>query len=385
MVIFKDDTDKNNVRILKKGSEKYLEAIKYREDKIKERWIEVQYGSSLQKVFTPFVLVLEMLEKVRTLDNRDVCVLTNSEIYLLIKTLKKEGKKNFQYKTLTLITDIKSLEGKDNVKVVDFDNIEKVSLGMKFDVVIGNPPYNDSGDSNNQIYQHFWNLAFDLGRYVALVVPYNMLEGISKGNIDKVKVSTHIPQYVEIDITERYFKGRGVDILFFICDKEQKSKVSTLKTPSGSFEIDIISESLKSYLSEESINYTQKHFKKVRGDRSISSADAGKEAEGSEILVYDNVRGEPREIALPTKRFKTDPYKPKVLFNIYNSGKPDEFILDTIGNVLPSNKHNLFFITFETSEEAQNFYNDLHSERFLEYSRIFNSRGVIQSYLNDVY
>lgn len=129
MVIFHENSRKNRTQIRKYESD------------IRRQWTSVQFGSSLQQVFTPFSIVLEMLEKVRTLNNRDVCVIANSEIYLFIKGLKEKGFKNFQYKSLTFVTDIKSLEGKDNVKVVDFTNLNKVNLSMKFDVVIGNPPY----------------------------------------------------------------------------------------------------------------------------------------------------------------------------------------------------------------------------------------------------
>ena len=127
--------------VFNKNPRKNLKQIEKYESDIMGMWTNVQLGSSIQEIFTPFSLVLEMLEKVHTLDNRDVCVIANSEIYLFIKGLKEKGVKNFQYKSLTFITDIKSLEGKDNIKVVDFNNISDLNIDMKFDVVIGNPPY----------------------------------------------------------------------------------------------------------------------------------------------------------------------------------------------------------------------------------------------------
>ena len=104
-----------------KNIEKHLMQLNEYENNISEIWDRTQLGKSIQDKFTPLSLVLEMLEKVRTLDNRDVCVIANSEIYLLIKGLKEKGKENFQYKSLTLITDIKSLIGKENIKRNNFN------------------------------------------------------------------------------------------------------------------------------------------------------------------------------------------------------------------------------------------------------------------------
>jgi hypothetical protein len=134
------------------------------EKEVYQDWYDNQFNFSIQTIFTPFKQVLEILDKVRTLDNKDVCVIANSEIYLLLKGLKSIGQEDFQYKSLSFITDIKSLKGKDNIKVVDFSNIDKIKLDMKFDVELFNPPYGDKTGSaqSTTIWHKFVGKALDL-------------------------------------------------------------------------------------------------------------------------------------------------------------------------------------------------------------------------------
>jgi hypothetical protein len=123
------------------------------QDDILQKWYTVQKGFSIQQTFTPFELVFEILEKVGKLDNKDVLVIANSEIFLLLKTLKKYKLTN--YKSITFLTDIESLEGKEGVKVVDFNKISDISIDMKYDVIIGNPPFNDESTTSTDTRRGF--------------------------------------------------------------------------------------------------------------------------------------------------------------------------------------------------------------------------------------
>jgi len=263
---------------------------------------------------------------------------------------------------------------------------------MKFDVVIGNPPYNDVDDSNNQIYQHFWNLAFEVGDIIALVLPYTMISGLYKGNIDKVKVEEHIPQIVVVGVRERWFKFVGVDICFFICDKNQTNITTRVVNAIDNKEMvmDILTMPIDIVESAERISFAEKHFK---GSNTIciTTSDAGRNiAEGEGMFIYDNAKEKPKQIARPTKRFRgmvNEPFEPKVMFNIFSKGVEEEVVLDLEGDCLPSAKHNLFWVPCKTKEQAQELYTDITtSERARLYFDLWKGdRECIANYIRRVF
>tara|TARA_R110000737_G_scaffold312851_1_gene322294 strand:- start:555 stop:1715 length:1161 start_codon:yes stop_codon:yes gene_type:complete len=134
-----------NIRpgLRKKADAKELKRIKNQFSIMgRERFEKYQKGNSLQQQSTPFELVLEMLERLGSLKGKGILVVANVDIFFQLKELKKH---NFiDYKSIKLLTDIELLKGKDNVEVADFDKIPYINLKMKFDIVIANPPYNDS-------------------------------------------------------------------------------------------------------------------------------------------------------------------------------------------------------------------------------------------------
>ena len=140
---------------LAKTTKNHNRNLKLIESDIKYKWQEAQCDNSLQSTFTPFKLTLEMLEKINDINGKDILVIANSETFLFIKYLKVNGYIN--YKSLTLLTDVKSLEGKNGIKVVDFNNIDKLKLDMKFDITLGNPPY----DGKKELHLQFLNFAIE--------------------------------------------------------------------------------------------------------------------------------------------------------------------------------------------------------------------------------
>ena len=218
MLNFYEKLNKN--KLIDRKSTKYQDQLEAYESDIKKRWTNVQFENSLQKIFTPFSLVLEMLEKVRTLDNRDICVIANSEIYLLIKGLKEKGKENFQYKSLTLITDIKSLIGKENIKQVNFNNLNKLKLDMKFDVVLANPPYHQpAGDStySKPLQNYFVELGMKLGKKVCFITQANYC-GPIKSSLKSTLANYKIEYFAYTDAFKKTVPN--IEVAWFIVDTE---------------------------------------------------------------------------------------------------------------------------------------------------------------------
>jgi hypothetical protein len=110
------------------------------EQKIKANWEARQLNNSQQVKFTSLTLALRVLEKLGDLNGKDVLVFANLELYILLKTLKNVGITNF--KTITFMTDIESLEGKDDIIVVNFNKLSDINIDMIYDIALANPPYN---------------------------------------------------------------------------------------------------------------------------------------------------------------------------------------------------------------------------------------------------
>ena len=188
-------------------------------------WRKYQDGNSLQSNYTPLTLVLEMLNKLDTLDGKDIAVIANVEIFSFLKALKKY--EHINYSSITFITDIKSLEGKENIEVVDFNKIPYINLNMKFDVVIGNPPFNNEGTvRSNSKRKQGRNLAkeflykcteWSTGQ-IAIIAP------VSRTYTAKVKRDFIENGLYEVTNVKQYFPKVKVDLIvtYFFNKQEEK-------------------------------------------------------------------------------------------------------------------------------------------------------------------
>ena len=101
---------------------------------------------------------------------------------------------------------------------------------MKFDVIIGNPPYNDptKKDKNNKLWHAFIRKSFDMlksGGTLSLVTPASVIATTGFGKKFLSEVSTkYNMKFINYD-TNNYFAGIGVDICsWVVVDESYKGK-----------------------------------------------------------------------------------------------------------------------------------------------------------------
>ena len=141
-----------------------------------------QADVSLQKNATPWQLVLNIVSEIGGLDGKDVAILGNYDVACVLAALEASNGlgvgTDYNFKSLTLLTDVvefdPNLKFNDKFKVV-VDNLNEPAkidmMGKKFDVVIGNPPYQKGKTS---IWQKFTNLGLSVlkdGGSLAMIHP----------------------------------------------------------------------------------------------------------------------------------------------------------------------------------------------------------------------
>jgi site-specific DNA-methyltransferase (adenine-specific) len=115
------------------------------------------------------------------------------------------------------------------------DNFEKEFGNMKFDVIIGNPPYqlNDgggSGDSAVPLYNKFIEKAKELSpKFITMIVPSRWMKGgkgLSKLRKDMIE-DTRIKRIVDYQDSKEVFPSVNLDggICYFLWDKNFNGKV----------------------------------------------------------------------------------------------------------------------------------------------------------------
>lgn len=280
-------------------------------------WSKYQEGKSLQTVFTPFALVVDILEKLEDLSGKDILVVANVEIFTFIKTLKKYN--HIDYKSITFLTDNISLTGKEGIKVVDFINISKVNLDMKFDVVIGNPPYNDSettreGQNHRKqarnLAKEFLYFAIELSSDIVSIIGPTSRTYTSKVKKDFLKnglyevqdVTTYFPnvnlsQIVTYTFSKKDKKPLADCTAFPIPERNlghlytfttgfrhPRAKVEPLLKDSGKYKVYVTTSVVKYTDSEEVVNFIND---KSRGRlRVVMNHNASKSSVGKMHIAY---------------------------------------------------------------------------------------------------
>jgi hypothetical protein len=182
---------------------------------------------------TPFKLCVEMIEKVGTEINeqKDWLIIANLEFVIVLKEYFKY--RNWDFDTVSFATPCKTKAkvaqalGIKNIVKYSYKNFKELEVSKKFDVIIGNPPYDGAGAKNIKLWAKFSNKLLSFNpNYLALVTPNNIISefGINgeqlRNNINKLG---YIFIYAE-NHGERYFKNVGVATCHWIITNRGSDK-----------------------------------------------------------------------------------------------------------------------------------------------------------------
>ena len=128
-------------------------------------------------------------------------------------------------------------------------NILEEDNDMKFDVVVGNPPYQNPGKSKGEkLWYRFIRKSVDLlndDGYLAFVTPNSWLSGGTNMSSGKWGVLKDVFCKYQLifanvhNVTKNHFPKIGIQISFWIMQKSKITKDSILELEDGSIEIDL--------------------------------------------------------------------------------------------------------------------------------------------------
>ena len=170
-------------------------------------------NNDLQVAHTPFEVVKQMCSKLKIKDTDKILVLYNIEFATYLIT--EMGVKQSQiiiYNNSKIKSQLLEMAGYKVIYQESF-NKNKSITDMKFDVLVGNPPFdNANGAKNVKLWNTFAKQSIKLAKTVALVTPNNV---ISERGKNGENLRSYIKKYnygfifAENHETD-YFKGYGV-------------------------------------------------------------------------------------------------------------------------------------------------------------------------------
>ena len=160
---------------------------------------------------------------------------------------------------------------------VHYDTFFKMDNGMKFDVVVGNPPFQSTSDGGERksmstnLWSKFTQKAFEIvndNGIVALITPAAWASDTVDINQGKIKLFRDIfrvnnPLSINLHTVKQHFSNVGSTFSSFVIQKSPNSGTTNLVTINGNVIVADISEftSLPKVITEESISINQKFSK----------------------------------------------------------------------------------------------------------------------------
>jgi hypothetical protein len=167
---------------------------------------------SQQTTQTPVEIVADILNEI-DVDNKTVVVVANVDVFSVLTSFSNLGKIN--PKSLTLVTDVKALNGKPNVIYVE--SLKEINLNKKFDVAILNPPY--SAGKNKQLgWQIFKQID---ANYRALIVSTINVKKQKSNNLQKLGLYKSYP-------VSKYFNVQLSSISLYLFDNTKNVDISVI-------------------------------------------------------------------------------------------------------------------------------------------------------------
>lgn len=207
-------------------------------EKIKEI---LKRSSDSHNVFTPFELCDEMLNKIPELNiNQSILVMFNLEfIHIIREKLGKEGLNNIWFltpdefkKKAAIIMGV----NENHIVIYEY-NTKIISSNMpKFDVVVGNPPFQPpvksdgaGTGSRNKIWHKFVELGFNILKddgWFAFITPFNWrMSNLKKGVEKYAQELMWNNNIIDIQPANKFFSvGGNVSIDYWIITKNKNIK-----------------------------------------------------------------------------------------------------------------------------------------------------------------